>query len=69
MLCPAKPTHAMLQVFFSGSHFYLLVVGMVPLNLNIHLNNFQETFVREGGENIREGRENIREEGENVREG
>ena len=53
MLCPAKPTHAMLQVFYLGnnaflaSYMYLLVVGVVSLNLNTRFNNFRETFVRE----------------------
>ena len=68
MLCPAKPTHAMVQVFFSGNHFYLLVVGVVSLNLNTRLNNFRETFVREERTFVREYRTFVREERTFVRE-
>ena len=65
MLCPAKPTHAMLQVFLSGNHFYLLVVGVVSPKLNTRINNFRETFVRDERTfvTLREERTFVRDEG------
>ena len=68
MLCPAKPTHAMVQVFFLGNHFYLLVVGVVSLNLSTRLNNFRETFVREERTFVRDERTFVRDERTFVRE-
>ena len=68
MLCPAKRTHTMLQVFFSGNHIYLLAVGVVSLNLNTRHNNFRETFVREERTFVRDERTFVREERTFVRD-
>ena len=62
MLCPAKPTHAMLQVFLSGNHFYLLVVGERTFVRD------ERTFVREDRTFVREERTFVREERTFVRE-